>query len=647
MPGINQLSDIYKKKGKEFVDKLFNSTVTVSEKLDGSIFCFEKNLTDEEISFYKRDQDNPITTVDRVLMTYYERPINYINSLPRDIKMQIPNGWRFGMEYFCDNNPVNISYQRVPKNGLVLTHITIKNEFGESIRNAVEKKELDYWADLLDVEKSPILFQGDLNEDQKIKILEYLSTPYNDILKKYKTDSFVRFMISVLNPEMEKTCLNDSLDSPIEGIVFRFGDIGGEGESYVAKIVDPVFLEIIKQKKLLKGDSLPSDIYSLALIDVMNFILEKGFDHFNSDGDDSQTRYINFIFDVFIKFTDLYSDKYKGVDFNEPDYFKRKEFGINRDLINNDEVRNKIDENESFETLLKIILSAFRKLKKKPHGFFTEGVIEQFNLLIRDIADHINSRKKEIFESKDIPSFIQFKKSFSEFQIINESEDQEEDITEEDPGDTNPKDSEGTNEFFSYDDFKKVIKTSKEKRKIGKINEGISENVNLILGKFQPFSNGHLKMSISAKKQNDCPSVLCITHPGVRSSRYPFSRETIEKMVNCVREEFPDLIKDYYFIEGTSMEEAISNLPDIYSPSSICVGEKNYDNVYLQRNWAKESGITDLDIKIFKTPTWNSGKEIRGLIKNDNFASFKKCVPKSIGVLYNQFSSEINSTNDI
>ena len=119
MAGINQLSDIFKKKGKEFVDKLFNQIVTVSEKLDGSIFAFEKNLTDEGISFYKRDQDNPISKIDRILMSYYERPINYIESLSPEIRSQIPNGWRFGMEYFCDNKPVNLAYQREPKNGLV------------------------------------------------------------------------------------------------------------------------------------------------------------------------------------------------------------------------------------------------------------------------------------------------------------------------------------------------------------------------------------------------------------------------------------------------------------------------------------------------------------------------------------------------
>ncbi len=121
MAGINHLSEIYKKKGKKFVDDLFDSELTVTENLDGPSFSFEKNYTDDEISFYKKNQDNPITRVDRILMTYYEKPINYINSLPTDIKKDLPKGWRFGIVYFPSKNPVRVEYDRIPKNNIILS----------------------------------------------------------------------------------------------------------------------------------------------------------------------------------------------------------------------------------------------------------------------------------------------------------------------------------------------------------------------------------------------------------------------------------------------------------------------------------------------------------------------------------------------
>ena len=82
MAGISHLYDIYNKKGEDFINSLFNSYVTVNEKMDGSAFVFERDLETGRFNFYKRDLKYPITLVDRTLMKYYEKPINYIESFP-------------------------------------------------------------------------------------------------------------------------------------------------------------------------------------------------------------------------------------------------------------------------------------------------------------------------------------------------------------------------------------------------------------------------------------------------------------------------------------------------------------------------------------------------------------------------------------
>ena len=143
MAGIKHLSEIYKKQGTDFLNELFGRDLTVSEKLNGMSFSFEKNLYDGSLSFYKRDQVNPISKIDRVLMKYYESPISHIQSLDNLVLSEIPNGWRFGMEFFISPSPVLVSYQRIPKNGLVLTHIIVKNEFGDIEKTIVEKEELE------------------------------------------------------------------------------------------------------------------------------------------------------------------------------------------------------------------------------------------------------------------------------------------------------------------------------------------------------------------------------------------------------------------------------------------------------------------------------------------------------------------------
>jgi hypothetical protein len=91
MSGIKHLSEIYKKQGNEFLNDLFGKEVTVSEKLNGMSFSFERNPFDGTIYFYKRDQNNPISKIDRVLMNYYDEPISYIKNLSEDVLNEIPS----------------------------------------------------------------------------------------------------------------------------------------------------------------------------------------------------------------------------------------------------------------------------------------------------------------------------------------------------------------------------------------------------------------------------------------------------------------------------------------------------------------------------------------------------------------------------
>ena len=57
MSGIKNLTDIYEKKGRSFIEKIFSKELTVTENLDGSSFSFEKDFVGDGISFYKKDQD--------------------------------------------------------------------------------------------------------------------------------------------------------------------------------------------------------------------------------------------------------------------------------------------------------------------------------------------------------------------------------------------------------------------------------------------------------------------------------------------------------------------------------------------------------------------------------------------------------------
>jgi cytidyltransferase-like protein len=607
MVGIKHLSEIYKKQGAEFLDNLFSRDVSVTEKLNGMSFSFERSVFDGTIYFYKRDQNNPISKIDRVLMQQYEDPIFHIKNLPNSVLSEIPGGWRFGMEFFSNNSPVSIAYQRSPKNGLVLTHIIIKNEFGDVERTVVDKEELDYWADMIDVELPPIIFQGKLSDDQKVSINDFINSP-NDVLKHdHGTSSFAKYLIGVLNPNIDKTALNDSLDEPIEGIVFRFGTLDGTGESFTAKILDPIFDDITKQNNLKKSNYFPNDIYGISIIEVMNFILDRGVDTFPYVGEDPIDKYISYICSVFNDFVEDNGEKYLGLDFQEPDYLKTDSSSDNLDLISNQKTKDLVSTEESYRSLFKLVLSAFRKLKKKEGGFFTKGAVEQFNLLVREISEYLN-RETVVVESA-IPTFDQFRKvkrTFSPEEEESEEEPEETEVSQED----------------TQDRMEDILSPTDSL-------EG--EPINIVIGKFDPFHNGHLKLIKKANQNNNLP--VCIF---VVNNKGFIDSDTKSKMMDLVSSDLSDIVKSVKFVDNDLLSTSVDNLDPAYYPKTLTVGKKRLDNYLLQSRALKKKEKLSKEFQIQTAPEWVTTHQINDIINDNDYVSFKNNVPKSIHPLWEE-----------
>jgi hypothetical protein len=636
MAGINHLYDLYNKKGADFVNQLFNQYVTINEKMDGSAFSFERDKDTGKFKFYRRDQRNPITLVDRTLMKYYEKPIQYIESLPPHVIQKIPRGWRFGLEYFANTNPVEIVYDRLPKNHLILSYVHQLDDAGKIVKTIQKKSSLDEWADLLGVEHSPIIFQGKLDEDQKSKLLEFLNTPFKKLVERFSTQSFVRYIISTLNPELSKSALNEDLDKEVEGIVFRFGDPNKENETVLAKMVDPIFTEIAKQKSSEQREKKPSDFLGITLLDVMNFILEKGLKNFEVEGDTEDERYISFISDVFAKFLDDNKEKYKGTDFEEPSYLKKEDFRLNKNLITDRKVLKYVEEDESFESLFKLILNSFRKIKTRATGIVTSGMVEQLNLLIQDIKDYIKKEKSPVNESEFV-SFSDFKKEF----IPNVDYIQEE----------NEESERSENPFFSYDEFISKLETIDNQTKDDKDQlvekaPGDPKSVNVLIGRFQPFHSGHLKMAKKLKEKNNLPSFVVVVYPGHnKSGKSPFDERIIKQYMEAVVKDNPEDLVDYMIVDRGLIGSIINKLVIMgLEPHLIAAGDDRKDYYEKQIEYIKRSDLIDnlpKDFGLEVTPRFTSATEVRDKLKSEDFASLKKLLPKSVLNLYTLLSAEM------
>ena len=171
-------------KDDQILDKIFNNEIVVFEDIQGSKIYVNwdgKNFTIKPKSF----NSDAINILDLALQRYY-KAINYIYSFDSRIKSLMPKKWWFCFEYFPDEQPANIKYDRVPKNNLILTGICKGKKFEYTV------DELREFANLFDTDYLPIIFKGNLNEKQIEGVYKYL---YKDIVDRMGDSRMSKFDI--------------------------------------------------------------------------------------------------------------------------------------------------------------------------------------------------------------------------------------------------------------------------------------------------------------------------------------------------------------------------------------------------------------------------------------------------------------------
>jgi cytidyltransferase-like protein len=255
-------------------------------------------------------------------------------------------------------------------------------------------------------------------------------------------------------------------------------------------------------------------------------------------------------------------------------------------------------------------------------------MMEQMNLLIRDIKDYIQKPRKGKL-NEGFLSFLDFKKEISpEVEYLKEED-------EETEADENP--------FYSFKEFITTLETIDNSPK--KSNSSLTEEeeskdlkeVNMLIGRFQPFHNGHLKMAKFLKEKNNLPSVVVVVYPGHnKSGKSPFDEETIGKYMDGVVSG-EDEIQDYIIVQRGLIGSAIVKLLNMgYSPVLIGAGDDRTEDYIKQLEYVKKSEIGDQmkNLKVIETPRSTSATEVRQAIKDEDYQKFKKLVPLGVDKMY-------------
>ena len=590
MAGINHLKEIQERRGDDFLAGLFNNYVIINEKTDGSFFGVKKTISDQ-FKYFKKSGE--ISYVDQVLMKYYNPVIKYFNSMSDDKKNRIPSNLYFGFEYFTNSDAISSKYDRLPKHGLVLSYIHKLSNTGEVVETLQSSEQLNKWADFLEVERPPILFEGNLDEDQKKEILEFVYSNEEDLFDKFKTTSFTKYLISILCPERKESFLKNEIGESIEGIIFRFYNIEGDGDDskvFLAKLIDPIFRKRIEETP--KAESKSQDYIWLIVIDLINYFEMYKIDDLRqiaNIGSDFDQKYLNLINQVFKDFIRDYHVKYSGLTLDLPEYLTRPEFQLNSDLIKDKEVVNLVKKNDTYLEIYKILLNFFRKNRKKSSvGFFTDGLLAKLNSCVDKIRDIIMGN--ELYESV-FPSFSQF---------IGSNE------------------SIALSEADAIDSIKKKIE---------------SEKVNILVGNFQPISLGHIKAAQQLFDKNGFPVILIAINQDKLTEKSPFSTRLTTTLLNKVKMEYPNLIKDIKVISKGKIESILSSLRPEFEPILWGTSERKINDYLLEMDYIKRRELPlrlSGEFKLVQLEKYIKSEQVLDSIKSENLAEFKKLVPQSI-----------------
>ncbi len=595
MAGINNLKEVYEKKGESFLNGLLNQYVIINEKVDGAFFGVKKTQ-DDKFKYFKKSGE--ITYVDQVLMKYYNPAIKHFHELSIEKRQRIPANFFFGFEYFTKSDSRSSKRKEMPKNNLVLSYIHRLDETGKIAETLQSKEQLTRWANYLEVEAPPIVFEGKLDDEQKSKILEFVYTEQRGLEEKFKTTSFTKYIVSVLCPD-EKS---EFSDRDLETLVFRFYGEDSDNEAFLAKLVDPIFQQRSQEVQPKKSNS--QDYIWLIVIDLMNHFEMYDIDDLRkmvADTDQYEQKYIGLINCIFKDFIQDYSQKYEGLELDVPEYLKRPEFELDVNLVGDPEVVNIINLNATNLEIYKVLLNFFRKVRKRSSsGFFTPEMVSQLNLIVQKIKNIIMG--DAVYEGL-FPSFSEFIGSPSDWMTLSEIE------------------------------HAKTIGETLEPQKI-----------NILIGGFQPVTLGHIKAATAMKEKNRNKTIFVAIKGEAPTKKSPFSLTTTKLMLNKVQQEYPEMIADVMIVPSGQITDIIRELRPKYEPILWGTTDRRVKDYALQFDYIKKRDIPlriSKDFRLVELPSFVKSEEIIELIKDSNFEGFKKETPASVSAEFFNLQKEI------
>lgn len=591
--------------------------------------------TDECWKFYK-NKKIPLTKIDRMLMGGFEFLIQYLETLDIDIVRQLPNNTFYYFEFSPHTKKVYLLYM-------------------ESNTQKYSLSEIQKYSKLLEVNPPKIIHSGPLSNETKKDILDIIHAG-NEI----STENFLQRVFG------HSTSVSSDIE--IDNIIINFENEKTK-QTYTARIASSIlngYIRFVEKSKSNISKPPINDVYSILFLDALAFMTNaykkfKPAEHIIQYDE----RYIDYICKAFNSFYDLNHRRYTDIDLYEPEFMKTDLFQLNKEFIQNPYTLKLIGKSPQIEKLFKVFCAIFNK--KKNINTILNPLLNKFhiqsqNILIDNIIDIVSVNEKldntvidlELLENISNESNSKWSNSepSEEFGIFENI------------------DSSNTNKtIYTYSDIKNILnedvfpdkeivpfkKSVKLKTNPGGIisfwdnvfdtttkkdygKKGM-KNVNIILGTYQPFHNGHRSLIHKMYDINKL-STLIVVLPMKKKNVCSVPKNVIREILSEVKMNEEILVEDYYYSQSRDFNDIIDELYLNNYKVNYCCSTDDRINDWILRSMNNDRNLNKL--KLVKDDTsifLDDGEEltskcVRNCVQDNNYTKYKQCVPS---YLYSYF----------
>lgn len=179
------------------------------------------------------------------------------------------------------------------------------------------------------------------------------------------------------------------------------------------------------------------------------------------------------------------------------------------------------------------------------------------------------------------------------------------------------------------------------------INEGLNvpykekgkKPVNIFVGRFQPFTLGHVKVFEQMYKKNGHPVVVYLVRGGKPDpEKRPFDEDLQQAMFSEMTKQYP-FLEAAFVVPNGSIDTLFAAARPAYEPIMWGYGtdrKKAYDSMINKPEYREELGVDPefTGFEIFRTDDDVSASKVRDALMIDDENTFKRMTPKSIHKFY-------------